>query len=131
MFQSVFKFIVTNVVDRVRVSVCSVIEQSHFGGAIPSNKPSHIQDHSQSSCLLLPCYHHIPIKTKALAPKVEWSVIGLNKPQRQTESSVACRSANDLSTAFCLQPTNPPAPKSAFSTPLLLYLHTQNSCKKW
>ena len=51
MFQSIFRFIVRNVVNRVRVSVSSVIEQSHFGGAIPSKKPSHIQD--QSSCLLL------------------------------------------------------------------------------
>ena len=53
MFQPVFRFIVTNVVNRVRVSLCSVIEQSHFGGAIPSNKPSHIQDRTRSSCLLL------------------------------------------------------------------------------
>ena len=42
------------------------------------------------------------IKTKPLAPKVQWSVIGLNKPQRQTKSSVICRSANHLSKAFRL-----------------------------
>ena len=40
--------------------------------------------------------------TKPSAPKVQWSVIGLNKPQRQTESGVTCRSANHLSTAFRL-----------------------------
>ena len=53
MFQPVFRFIVTNVINRVRVSLCSVTEELHFGGAIPSNKPSHIQDCSRSSCLLL------------------------------------------------------------------------------
>ena len=63
MFQPVFRLIVMNVVNRVRVSLCSVIEQSHFGGAIPSNKPSHIQDHSRSSCFLLV---HACIKTEAL-----------------------------------------------------------------
>ena len=70
------------------------------------------------------------IITYPLAPKVQWSVIGLNKPQRQTESSVTCRSTNHLSTAFCLQPIDPPAPKSSFLNPLLLYLNTQNSRKK-
>ena len=58
-------------------------------------------------------YHHIPIKTKPLAPEVQWSVIGLNKPQRETENSVTCRSANHLSKNICLQPINPPAPKQS------------------
>ena len=82
-----------------------------------------------SSLYFVVYYHHIPIKTKPLAPKVQWSVIGLNKPQRQIESSVTCRCANHLSTAFCLQPIDPPAPKSSFLTAILLYLHTQNSRK--
>ena len=72
-------------------------------------------------------YMYIPIKTKPFAPKVQWSVIGLNKPQHRTESSLTCRSANHLSTAFCLQLIDPPAPKSSFLNPLLLSLHTQNS----
>ena len=53
MFQSAFRFLVTNVVNRTRLSLCSVTERSHFGGAFPGNKQSHIQDYSRCSCLLL------------------------------------------------------------------------------
>ena len=80
-------------------------------------------------------YHHILIKTKPLAPKVQWSVISLNKTQRQTESSVTCRSANHLSTAFRLHLIDPLKEGridrfNSLLIPKLLFCIRKNSRKK-